>query len=338
MTAKGKNRNFPDKDTLRKYLQGKLSPEAAHRIEKLILNNEFYLDAFEGIESLEEDEVKMDIETVSQKLEDRDDTPLAPVESKEQIITKTEKSETEPLDVEEPLGKGQESISPQAVPADKKLADEIDIPSEEYTTETPELTVEAAPPTELTNEFKAYQPEIVEVDVKEIQPIEISEEKTATDLDSTPDDLGKDIEISKEEILRQERSVAIESTKTRKRASQSPEAKSAGYALRETNAISEEDFSSEPVIGFDTYNQYIKENLNYPADAIKDNIEGLVELQFIVDKDSIPTEIKVIKSLSTSCDKEAVRLLKDGPKWKPLISDGQLIESEVHYTITFELK
>ena len=43
---------------------------------------------------------------------------------------------------------------------------------------------------------------------------------------------------------------------------------------------------------------------------------GVVEVSFEVDEMGNPVNIKVEKSLCDSCDKEAIRLVKDGPKWK----------------------
>jgi TonB family protein len=43
---------------------------------------------------------------------------------------------------------------------------------------------------------------------------------------------------------------------------------------------------------------------------------GDVEVSFEVDKNGEPVNIKVEKSLCGKCDEEAIRLIKDGPKWK----------------------
>jgi len=41
-----------------------------------------------------------------------------------------------------------------------------------------------------------------------------------------------------------------------------------------------------------------------------------VQLSFDVDKNGQPTNIAVVKSLCQKCDEEAIRILKEGPKWK----------------------
>ena len=55
----------------------------------------------------------------------------------------------------------------------------------------------------------------------------------------------------------------------------------------------------------------------YPAEALKDSIEGRVIVEFIVEKDGTITNVNVIKGVCPSIDAEAVRLISDMPKWKP---------------------
>lgn len=55
----------------------------------------------------------------------------------------------------------------------------------------------------------------------------------------------------------------------------------------------------------------------YPADALKDSIEGSVIVEFIIEKDGSITNANVIKGVCPSIDAEAVRIISDMPKWKP---------------------
>lgn len=73
----------------------------------------------------------------------------------------------------------------------------------------------------------------------------------------------------------------------------------------------------EPVDGWSNYDIYVANNLNIP-DTLKSipSRRGEVELSFDVNKNGEPINITVDKSLCESCDKEAIRLLKEGPKWK----------------------
>ena len=72
----------------------------------------------------------------------------------------------------------------------------------------------------------------------------------------------------------------------------------------------------EPENGWTSFNNYIVENLQIPEEVANKKIKGEVELSFDVNKDGEPVNIKVEKSLCASCDKEAIRLLQEGPGWK----------------------
>lgn len=72
----------------------------------------------------------------------------------------------------------------------------------------------------------------------------------------------------------------------------------------------------EPLMGQKEYKKYLQDNMIRPQDADCKNVKGKVVLQLSVDKDGNPTNILVTKGLCRSLDKEAVRLVKTGPKWK----------------------
>lgn len=74
--------------------------------------------------------------------------------------------------------------------------------------------------------------------------------------------------------------------------------------------------TSEPVAGFDTYIIYVEKETVRPADDCKD-MKGRVTVSFLVSASGKPYDIKVEESLCPSADKEAVRLIENGPLWKP---------------------
>jgi CarboxypepD_reg-like domain/Gram-negative bacterial TonB protein C-terminal len=80
----------------------------------------------------------------------------------------------------------------------------------------------------------------------------------------------------------------------------------------------------EPVDGWSNYDTYLVNNLKVPeAFRTKQSVSGEVELSFDVNKNGEPVNITVKKSLCESCDKEAIRLIKEGPKWKRKIKKGK---------------
>jgi hypothetical protein len=72
----------------------------------------------------------------------------------------------------------------------------------------------------------------------------------------------------------------------------------------------------QPAEGWTNFNDYLALNLKEPEEIKKKTISGDVELSFEVNNEGEAVNIKVEKSLCTTCDEEAVRLLKEGPKWK----------------------
>ena len=75
------------------------------------------------------------------------------------------------------------------------------------------------------------------------------------------------------------------------------------------------EITPQPVIGKRSYQKYLKENLVRPTDDNCKDIKGKVVLSFFVDEEGKPQNITVIHGLCEFADKEAIRLVKEGPKW-----------------------
>jgi TonB family protein len=89
---------------------------------------------------------------------------------------------------------------------------------------------------------------------------------------------------------------------------------------RDTNMKLEEP---EPADGWDNYDTYLVNNLNVPNEIKTKQRSGNVEVSFEVDKNGEPINIKVERSLCKKCDQEAIRLIKEGPKWKRKVKKGR---------------
>jgi hypothetical protein len=88
----------------------------------------------------------------------------------------------------------------------------------------------------------------------------------------------------------------------------------------------------EPVDGWTNYDAYLANNLNVPETWRSKQTEGsgAVTLSFEVNSKGQPVNISVEKSLCESCDREAIRLIKEGPKWKRKSRKGR-----TSVTVTF---
>jgi|GEM_PF-6747528 len=63
--------------------------------------------------------------------------------------------------------------------------------------------------------------------------------------------------------------------------------------------------------------KYLREHLQYPADAVEQNVQGQVIAEVVVSETGTIDSINIKKSLSESCDREVVRILENMPRWKP---------------------
>lgn len=82
--------------------------------------------------------------------------------------------------------------------------------------------------------------------------------------------------------------------------------------------------------------RYLQGNIKYPPEAAKNDIEGRVIVQFIIDKTGQVGEVKVVRPISEELDAEAVRVVKALPKFEPGRQDGEAVS--VWYTLPINFK
>jgi len=83
--------------------------------------------------------------------------------------------------------------------------------------------------------------------------------------------------------------------------------------------------------------KYIAEHTKYPEIAKENGITGKVFVQFVIDKDGSVTDVKVIRGVDPYLDKEAVRVVKSMPKWKPGSQRGKPVKVSFQLPINFTL-
>jgi len=92
-----------------------------------------------------------------------------------------------------------------------------------------------------------------------------------------------------------------------------------------------------PVTGEAYYKTYLKHNLKYPQRALKNGIAGNVIVAFRVEVDGTLSNLRVTQSLGYGCDKEAIRLVSEGPDWQPATINGKAAEKEAILMVNFQL-
>ena len=83
--------------------------------------------------------------------------------------------------------------------------------------------------------------------------------------------------------------------------------------------------------------KWIANHIEYPQSALDNNIQGKVVLRFVVEKDGSIGDIVVARKVDPALDKEAVRVLKSMPKWKPGKQRGKAVRSYFTLPIAFVL-
>ena len=90
--------------------------------------------------------------------------------------------------------------------------------------------------------------------------------------------------------------------------------------------------------GLEALIDFLSSNVHYPENAVKNNIEGRVMVQFIVDKTGQVTDVKVARSVDEELDAEAVRVAKMLPRFEPGRQDGKPVAVWYTLPIVFKLQ
>jgi len=83
---------------------------------------------------------------------------------------------------------------------------------------------------------------------------------------------------------------------------------------------------------------YLSKNIKYPVVAEENGVQGRVIVTFVVEKDGSITDVRVVKSVDPSLDKEAQRVVKSMPKWIPGKQNGAAVRVKYTVPVTFRLQ
>jgi TonB family protein len=90
--------------------------------------------------------------------------------------------------------------------------------------------------------------------------------------------------------------------------------------------------------GMPALREFLAANCHYPKEALEQKQQGVVLLEFVVEKDGSISTITVIRSVCKALDEEAIRVVRAMPKWKPGEEFGQPCRSFFQLPITFALQ
>ncbi|MCH7657376.1 MAG: TonB family protein [Bacteroidetes bacterium] len=191
------------------------------------------------------------------------------------------------------------------------------------------------------------EPEVLAEEVKLDMKEKISRQVSAIRISGTEsDDTGKGDGLTDEVHLYEISGVeAPEETRQKKSAV-------AGVARGTTESASEKRTipkaanngdSTEPqpqfeVEGYEDFDDYIMQNIQYPESAIKEGTEGIVWVEFNINKRGKVTDVKVVESIDERLDNEAVRVVSSSPRWIAAEMNGKKTAKKMTVTVEFHLK
>ena len=321
------------------YLSGSLSGREENRIERHLLACELCSDAVEGLSQLDASERDADIKALKQQLPGSNhkrgisywsyaaaaavvvlisisifslvdtgpghtdqiaEEKSAPADKDESASEDSQIAELKP----EPAPEGSEESTEEPLPVpEKKRSDKFSEHKQAEVSNNRDVTVsseEAQMAQEPTEEE-----EVVADMVEEVKESEKTSAMPATD----------DANIASNQLRKSAAADRLQET--------APE--TAGEAA----TFDEEPPSQQarPKNGWDNFRNYIAQAFAYPPQAASEGITGTVKLEFDVMKDGSIENIEVLEGPESGCHEEAIRVLKEGPKWEPAQMNGNPLRS-----------
>ena len=86
------------------------------------------------------------------------------------------------------------------------------------------------------------------------------------------------------------------------------------------------------------FSKWVAENLEYPEIAKENGVQGRVMLQFTVNPNGSISDVKVLRGVDPSLDKEAVRVVSKSPKWTPGKQRDRAVKVTYTFPVIFQLR
>ena len=86
------------------------------------------------------------------------------------------------------------------------------------------------------------------------------------------------------------------------------------------------------------FSKWVNSKLVYPEIAKENGVQGRVTLQFTVNADGTVSNVRVLRGVDSSLDKEAVRVVSSSPKWKPGKQRDRAVKVTYTFPVIFQLR
>ena len=202
--------------------------------------------------------------------------------------------------------------------------------------------------TEVTTLSQLEEPEVKQEEVQKVQPVAPPPPALKSSIKFTAPVIKKDEEVADEDQMKSQEELT-ESKVTISIADVQGTDEEGGVLVEDLKQVVTEAPVEEEV--FDMVEQapqfpggqaelmsWLVKNIRYPVIAQENGIQGRVICQFVVGSDGSVRDIKVLRSLDPSCDKEAVRVIQSMPKWIPGRQNGKAVSVRYTLPVIFKLQ
>ena len=83
---------------------------------------------------------------------------------------------------------------------------------------------------------------------------------------------------------------------------------------------------------------YLRDNIHYPTVAAENGVQGRVVVGFVVERDGSITDVKILRGVDPSLDREAMRVVKNMPRWNPGKQNGSAVRVKYQVPVSFRLQ
>ena len=185
-------------------------------------------------------------------------------------------------------------------------------------------------------------------DEPEVEKIEV--ERVKSSVAFTVPEIKKDDEVKEDQEMKSQDDLAETNTAigafTVEGNDETAEVKHVEEKIAEPEPVKEEETKVFDVVeqmpsfpgGPSALMQYLNSNIKYPVVAEENGVQGRVVCTFVVEKDGSITDVRVVKSVDPSLDKEAQRVVKSMPKWIPGKQNGSAVRVKYTVPVTFRLQ
>ena len=194
-----------------------------------------------------------------------------------------------------------------------------------------------------------------EAKVEKKAPVKVEEQKVVEKVKSsvkfTPPVIKKDSEVKPEEELKSQEDLnktktAIGSFDVKGNDEAGGEVLKAKEVIAQPEPPKEEETKVFDVVevmpsfpgGQAALFEWLSKNIKYPVVAEENGVQGRVIVTFVVERNGSITDVKFVKSVDPSLDKEAVRVVKAMPHWIPGKQNGSAVRVKFTVPVTFRLQ